>query len=207
MNFFKPFTGKKSEKDVIQHKVPLVDNRVTLALHNVPPMLSPIPPDRPRSMILKNTGKKARTNFPNRVFYGQELLWVSRETDEAGEPLVTRVPREQTRIAHISLPFRIGNVHYPHIRYFLLCHQPDSDFFRDKYGRKIFHFSERFPCFDSYDYLYDHRCFHWFFLVDGDRLVRIYYADDSNILHITTDVRVIEEKCWKALCEAGFPEQ
>jgi len=72
---------------------------------------------------------------------------------------------------------------------------------RDIYGREVFAEWERFPCFDSYDYLYENRYYRWFYIRSGDRLTCVYYADERKQIEITEDVKKLPERCWKAIRE------
>lgn len=87
-----------------------------------------------------------------------------------------------------------------------LCVTTDeSGFFaRDIYGREVFCMRERFPCFDSYDYLYENRYYRWFFLREGNKLTRVYYTDERDVIHVTEDVRNLESKCWTEMKEKGY---
>ena len=203
MKFFDLLTGRKADKNDTLPKTPLIGAGVILNLDGAKVLSAPIP-TKESAMVPRLTDTRRKITLPQFQCTGPELLWVSREQDETGAPLTTRVPEQRDRSTHILLPFRIGNLHYPHISCLFYRREPDSPCFVDIYGRKVFHYSERFPCFDSYDYLHDHRRFHWFFIRQEDRLIRLCYADSSNILHISTDVAVIEEKCWSAMTEAGF---
>lgn len=204
MNFSNLFPEKNPEKTDFFCKGPLAVRGSILALDRVPILEEPIPSPENRTMVPKCTGATGRVSYPSRSSPAVQLLWVSREADADGKPLASRAPREKHWLTPILLPFHLGNALYPTLGSFLFRRDPDPRFFMDRYGRKIFHFCERFPCFDSYDYLNENRFYNWFFLMDGDRLVRIFYADGSGILHITTDVALIEENCWREMTAAGF---
>ena len=76
----------------------------------------------------------------------------------------------------------------------------EDQLFRDVYGREVFAFRERFPCFDSYDYLYEHRYFRWFYIREGDSLYCVYYVDEQKTVKITDDVRRIEKRdAWESM--------
>ena len=72
---------------------------------------------------------------------------------------------------------------------------------QDIYGREVFAEWERFPCFDSYDYLHEDRYYRWFYIRSGDQLSCVYYADERNKLEVTSDVKRLPERCWKAIRE------
>ena len=72
---------------------------------------------------------------------------------------------------------------------------------RDIYGREVFAEWERFPCFDSYDYLYENRYYRWFFIRSDDQLTLVHYTDERNKIEITEDVKKLPDRCWKAIQE------
>lgn len=72
---------------------------------------------------------------------------------------------------------------------------------RDVYGREVFAEWERFPCFDSYDYLYENRYYRWFYIRSGDQLTCVYYEDQQDKIEVTEDVRKLPSRCWKAIQE------
>lgn len=74
--------------------------------------------------------------------------------------------------------------------------------FLDIYGREVLCFQERFPCFDSFDYLYENRYFRWFYIFDGSSLTEVYYEDERPHVHITEDVQEVPNKWWPAIEKA-----
>jgi len=75
---------------------------------------------------------------------------------------------------------------------------------RDIYGRDVFAEWERFPCFDSYDYLYEHRYYRWFYIRDNDRLTCVYYEDEQKKITVTEDAVKIHDRCWKSMAEYNW---
>ena len=63
---------------------------------------------------------------------------------------------------------------------------------------------ERFPCFDSFDAMYEHRFYHWYFLREGDSLTRVYYEDEDDEVCVTEDVENLEYNCWRDFCRLGY---
>ena len=76
--------------------------------------------------------------------------------------------------------------------------------FIDKYRRQVFAYKERFPCFDSYDYLNENRYFRWFYIREAGRLCCVYLADGRGTVEVTEDVRFIKDEAWKAMQEANW---
>ena len=72
---------------------------------------------------------------------------------------------------------------------------------KDVYGREVFAQWERFPCFDSYDYLYENRYYRWFYIRNDNQLTCVHYTDGQNKIEITEDAGKLPERCWKAVQE------
>ena len=76
----------------------------------------------------------------------------------------------------------------------------------DIHGREVFAQWERFPCFDSYDYLYEHRYYRWFYIRSGDKLTCVYYEDERKEIVVTEDVKKLPRRCWEAMVEANWQQ-
>ncbi len=50
--------------------------------------------------------------------------------------------------------------------------------YQDVYGRRVLYFRERFPCFDSYDFMYENRYYHWH-IVEGEKGLTVVYTQDE----------------------------
>lgn len=74
----------------------------------------------------------------------------------------------------------------------LCISDPENGCYRDIYGRKVLSVQELFPCFDTYDYLYEDRYYRWFFLCENGRLTMVMYADEENTITVTEDVSVMK---------------
>ena len=72
---------------------------------------------------------------------------------------------------------------------------------KDVYGREVFAEWERFPCFDSYDYMYENRYYRWFYIRNGDKLTGIHYTDERHTIEVIEDVNIMPDRCWKAIRE------
>lgn len=118
-----------------------------------------------------------------------------------------RIPEETTRkFSHVGI-FRAAGKLYSS-RSQLCARQTDADGtrFLDIYDREVFACRERFPCFDSYDYLYEHRYYRWFFIRHMDTLTCVYCEDERPGVQVTEDIRFLRENCWKAIREAGWQQ-
>lgn len=51
--------------------------------------------------------------------------------------------------------------------------------YRDVYDRRVLYFRERFPCFDSYDRLYENRYYHWYAIEDSGKVTLVYTEDEK----------------------------
>lgn len=149
-------------------------------------------------MILRQTPEDAaevRRFVPTSL----EVEWVSRE-----EPLRIRRPNPETKTVTLGLGFTAGGKFYGGINQ--LCVSVDEEGFlgRDIHGRDVLCFRERFPCFDSYDYLYEHRYYRWFLIKGENTLTLVYYADERGTIEVTEDPKELRIKWWEKMGEIGF---
>lgn len=52
--------------------------------------------------------------------------------------------------------------------------------YRDTYGRRVLYFRERFPCFDVYDRLNEHRFYHWYAIEHSGSVTLVYTEDEKS---------------------------
>lgn len=101
--------------------------------------------------------------------------------------------------------FFAAGKHYDSVSQLCLEEDLDTRRARDIHGREVLYLKERFPCFDSYDLLYENRYYRWFFIRQDNSLTRVYQIDGRDRVYVTEDVRNLENKCWeqmKKLCYA-----
>lgn len=113
-----------------------------------------------------------------------------------------RDPEEAKRTFPYPGVFLAGGRPYSSIKQ--LCAEKldeDGHICKDVYGREVFARWERFPCFDSYDYLYENRYYRWFYIRSGDKLTGVLYTDERHTIEVTEDVKSLPERCWKAIQE------
>ena len=113
-----------------------------------------------------------------------------------------RTPEEAKRKFPYPGVFLAGGRPYTSIKQ--LCAEKLDEYghvCRDVYGREVFAEWERFPCFDSYDYLYENRYYRWFYIRSGDSLTCVYYTDEQHTVEVTDDVKKMPQRCWKAIEE------
>ena len=124
-----------------------------------------------------------------------------------GEDVSLRKPEEQKKeFCYPGLFWAAGRVYHS---WKDLCHKKldeDGHVCRDIYGREVLAVWERFPCFDSYDYLYENRYYRWFFIREEDALTCVDYTDEQKRIKVTEDAGCIREKCWKLMKELNWQQ-
>ena len=117
----------------------------------------------------------------------------------------TRQPEETKQILPYPAVFQAGGKVYNSIEQ--LCEEKldeSGHICRDVYGREVFAQWERFPCFDSYDYLHENRYYRWFYIRSGDQLTCVYYEDQQDRIEITEDVAKLPRRCWEAIQQMNW---
>jgi len=66
--------------------------------------------------------------------------------------------------------------------------------YRDIHGRRVLHLSERFPCFDSWDYLCEKRYYHWYFVAHESGVAMVYTEDERDEIRIVENIDAPSEK-------------
>lgn len=163
-------------------------------------------PEPPLHMVPEALGKGPRVDHELRISGAKAIRWVSTETNSDGTPLFTRDPQERTEKYAAPGPFMAAGKNYDSLKQLHAVNSGDFMRYTDIYGRHVFYDAERFPCFDSYDYMYEKRCYRWFFILENGTLTRVYYTDTSDWIHVTEDVRNIEETRWEHMQEYHFFE-
>ncbi len=139
-----------------------------------------------------------RTNFPLRSESTLRIEWVL----EDGK---TRKPHGLTTVQPACCFIAAGRI-YPSTKLLQYKSKEYDAVCKDIYGREVYCYSERFPCFDSYDALYETRCYRWYFIKHGGKLTRVYCTDGIPTVSVTEDVRDIETGCAKRMLKHGFIE-
>lgn len=153
------------------------------------------------ALRVTGTGEKVVTHLTSRSTL--RLQWVSRETDGDGRPLRTRTPEESANNYHLPLPFRAAGKSYLTLGE-LTAEKEADGICRDRYGRTVVCLTERFPCFDSYDYLTENRYYRWWLIMEPERVTRVYSEDGRNEVYVTEDVSDLEDSCVDALRKYGY---
>lgn len=103
-----------------------------------------------------------------------------------------------------GLPFRAAGKSYRNLAELTARREEGSEWARDIYGRQVLCLEERFPCFDSYDYLYEHRYNHWLYIREGNTLTVVHYGDEKRTFTVTEDVDSLYGLHWEKMKELGF---
>lgn len=130
------------------------------------------------------------------------LEWVSRETDREGGPVRVRTPEERT-VTVPEVGFMAGGKLYASRSQLTAEREKNGPWARDVYGRYVLVIEERFPCFDSADFLYEKRYFRWYFLCQEGKLTRVYHTDETPTVTVTKDVLDLETQCWEKMQKWG----
>lgn len=157
---------------------------------------------RRKDMYLRyvDSGKTVRTEL---ISYSTEKVeWVSQETDAEGKPVVVREPEEVTREYSKSAAFSLAGKTYQNLEGFL--RKQDGDWGEDIYGRQVLCTQEKYPCFDSYDWIHEDRYYRWYFIREGNAVSQLFAADDRDKIYVTEDVQNIEECSWRRMVVTGF---
>ncbi len=130
------------------------------------------------------------------------VMWVSRERGADGNPVRTRVP-EQTVTVFETPSFTAAGKQYSSTAE-LSSQEAEGNLYTDCYGRTVVYMSEGFPCFDSYDEMYENRRYRWWLIVEPERLTRVYTEDDVKKIYVTEDVCQLENRCVPAMTRLGL---
>lgn len=101
--------------------------------------------------------------------------------------------------------FRVGKMKYRSLSELQVeVVDQERQLYRDIYGRIFAEIKERFPCFDSFDYLTERRYFHWLYLTENGALFLVYYEDQNDMVIITEDVKEIQGGNWREMVRLGW---
>lgn len=153
-------------------------------------------------MYLRYAGNGEKVHYELKSHSTYAVEWVSMETDESGNPVTVRVPQESIREYSRRLPFTVAGKTYQNLRCFL--RKQEGEWGEDVYGRKVLCTREKYPCFDSSDYLYEDRYFRWYFIREGNSVSQLFVSDDRDKIYVTEDVRNMEPWAWGRMEETGF---
>ena len=129
------------------------------------------------------------------------LEWVSRRSDPEGKPYRVRTPESRTEVMPKNA-FTAAGKEYASVSQLVARWEDEhGPWATDRYGRFVLTVAERFPCFDSSDYLYESRYFRWFLLCLDGKFTCVYHTDGTDTVTVTEDVLDLEEPCWKKINE------
>lgn len=143
---------------------------------------------------------------PDTEFVQNDRLvdWISEETDMQGQPKICRIPEPKEYKFKLADGFRAAGMLYTSVSAMaVLPIDNEKGLFKDMFGRNVLVVRERFPCFDSFDSLYENRYYRWLYIIFKGKLTCVYYAEGSDTVEVTEDVRVIPGRVWKGFSYAG----
>lgn len=156
-------------------------------------------------MLPRKTGRGRRIERSGggiQISPSVRIEWASRRTDAEGHPLRVRTPQERTRTLSEAAFVAAGRP-YAGRGQLIAQKAKDSPWAKDIYGRDVLALTERFPCFDSEDFLHEKRYFRWYFLCRDGRLTCVYHADETPTVTVTEDVLDVEDRCWEEMKRWG----
>ena len=115
-----------------------------------------------------------------------------------------RQPQESVHEFTVDSGFEAAGKKYKDISQLSSEKCEKDGFYRDIYGRQVFEVTERFPCFDSYDYLNEDRYYRWFYIQEDGKLCCVYHADSRKEIKVTEDVEKVNDRSFKAMKEADY---
>lgn len=118
-----------------------------------------------------------------------------------------RIPSETIRTYTDGEPFRAAGRNYVSLEQLTVVKDERGVWCRDVHGREVFCVAERFPCFDSYDFLYEERCYRWFYIREKGRLTCIYHADGEKTFTVTEDMEMLGDNSWNCMLREGYVRQ
>jgi len=151
------------------------------------------------------TGNGERVSYSTES-YGSDKIEKVEHEPVIGEPTeIVGKNGEKTHRYPAALPFMAAGKCY--LNWKQLCGEEEQEgLCTDVYGREVLYYKERFPCFDSFDYLHEHRYFRWFLLRENGGLTRVHVADESGWINVTENVVNLEYQCTKMLKNYGWIE-
>jgi len=155
---------------------------------------------RETPMTLKNTCTLqilAQKDPGPYVSYTYSVIWLENGKEKPR-------PQESSREFQLASGFEAAGRKYVRLSQLLTEKINDSGEYKDIYGRRVFEVKERFPCFDSYDYLHENRYYRWFYIQEDGMLCCIYYADQRDTVKVTENTGKVNERSFKAMKEAGY---
>lgn len=153
-------------------------------------------------MFLRHVGEGKFVHYELNSNSTEKVEWVSLETDKDGKPVAVREPVEVTTEYSRKSSFSVAGKTYPNFNSFLK--KQEGEWGEDLYGRKVLCTKELFPCFDSFDYLHEHRYYRWYFIREGNSLSQVFVADERDKVYVTEDVQNVECWAWDRMKATGF---
>ena len=150
-------------------------------------------------MILQAVGC-GKGIYHRRIFYGTDRLrWIA-ETASGH----SRDPQETVTDYTLSGGFFAAGKPYISTGQLVLPSEKGEPWFRDCYGREVLYLTERFPCFDSFDFLWERRCFRYYFICENYQLTCIQTTDGLDTVIVTEDLQDLKCSLWQEFLRLGY---
>lgn len=138
--------------------------------------------------------------MPNNRFANDDRMvrWMVKDKDGAAS--LVRTPREKVHKSLAAGGFCVAGKYYTNMRQLTKrTVEEGSRRYQDIYGRDVIEIRERFPCFDSHDFLHENRYYRWFYLIENEMLYCVYYEDEGTFVTVTKDVARISSSVYKVM--------
>lgn len=138
--------------------------------------------------------------MPNDRFVNDDRLVQWMVNGEDGSASLARTPREKIHKCLAAGGFWVADKYYASVKQLTKrTVEEGSLWYQDIYGRDVIEVRERFPCFDSHDFLYENRYYRWFYLIENEMLYCVYYEDQGTYVTVTNDVARISSSVYKIM--------
>ena len=136
------------------------------------------------------------------VLYGDGGILVRISSDRTirwvKDGVTVRTPGS-SRSKPFQVNYEIGGKKYRYLTD-LIAHAVNEDrrLYQDIHGRYVLDMKERYPIFDSYDAATENRYYHWYLILEKDRMSMI-YSDDGAAEEIVEDIDKLPDTPYRIL--------
>lgn len=146
-------------------------------------------------MFLKNGEEKdeyGRSDLLLQISPDRTVRWVRN-----GETV--RVQTQETG-RQFDAGFTIGNKSYRYVTDLTVKAVNESRrLYRDIHGRYVLDMKERYPIFDSCDAASENRYYHWYLVLESNRMSMVYYDDGGGRDEIIEDIGTLPAAAYRIL--------
>lgn len=129
-----------------------------------------------------------------------DILWVNKGSSESREPVPSKL-----RFLKGTPFLAAGRPYWTNVSLFVAKKTGPGygSWGTDCYGRKIYYWFERVPCFDSSDYLFDFRGSGHFWIFREESITHVCFPQDGPFIVVTEDTDTLAHVCWDPFEKAG----